>query len=62
VDADGLLQSLRQLRDATRAYDIPAISTLLHGAVPEFVPIAIQAREATSSTVVAFPTRSTRKN
>jgi len=61
VDAEGLGQVLRLLRDATSAYDIETMAVLLREAVPEFVPVAEVAEAPAHGTVVAFPMRNARK-
>lgn len=53
--------AIAQLREATLRYDIGALAELLRASVPEFAPTGVHGAHSTASTVVAFPTRSSRK-
>jgi len=52
--------ALTRLQDASARYDLDALAQALREAVPEFQPIDAP-MAAASATVVAFPTRTTRK-
>lgn len=60
VSAAQVEQSIAGFRDGCGRYDLPALSTSLREAVPEFVPIGSHG-EISNATVVAFPARQSRR-
>lgn len=61
VTREALLESMARLRDAVGRYDLPALTTLLRDAVPEFDPAQVPERAPGEATVVAFPGRHARR-
>ena len=53
--------AVKALREASDAYDLQSLATVLRDAVPEFNPVSDD-EPARDTTVVAFPARHTRKN
>jgi FlaA1/EpsC-like NDP-sugar epimerase len=63
ISASGIEVALQQLRDATQRYDQVSLGIVLREIVPEFQPVGAHggAIGPGAATVVAFPSRSSRK-
>jgi FlaA1/EpsC-like NDP-sugar epimerase len=61
VPAQRIEDACVRMREAIARYDLDALASMLRESVPEFVPADVHGRSGRSTTIVAFPARTSRK-